>query len=321
MITVSQAHPNIALVKYWGKAPGPGNVPAAPSLSITLDTLCTTTEVENAAKDALVLDGEPADDPKVAACLARLRERWDIPPLNIRTANNFPTAAGLASSASGFAALITAVDAHCDLNMTPQQRSDYARRASGSAARSVFGGFVALQGPSWHGETVLDADAWPLRVVIAIAQTGRKSVSSSEGMQRSAATSPYYPAWVSSTREDFDAALPLLRARDFAGLADLAEFSCLKMHGLMLSSRPGLLYWNAATMTCMHRIREMRADGVPVFFTIDAGPQVKAVCLPEAEQTVVEALSGVDGLQRVLTTGLGQGARVVQPHAGHGGGL
>jgi len=311
MITVTQAHPNIALVKYWGKAPGPGNVPATPSLSITLDTLSTTTEVEDAARDTFVLDGALVADRKVEDCLARLRKRWDIPPLAIRSANNFPTAAGLASSASGFAALITAVDAHCALNMTAEERSDHARQASGSAARSVFGGFVALQGPHWHGETVLDAHEWPLRVVIAIAETERKAVSSSEGMRRSADTSPYYPAWIDTTRNDFVAALPLVRARDFAGLAELSESSCLKMHGLMLSSRPGLLYWNAATMTCMHRIRRMRLDGLPVFFTIDAGPQVKAVCLPEAEQTVVEALSSLEGVQRVLTAGIGQGARLL----------
>ncbi len=309
MSVVVHAHPNIALIKYWGKAPGPGNVPATPSLSVTLDALTTTTEVEQADEDAFYLDGRPVDDAKVARCLAELRERFDVPPLCIRSSNDFPTAAGLASSASGFAALITAVDALCGLGMTPGLRSEFARRASASAARSVFGGFVALEPPAWQGRPVLDAEAWPLKVVIAVTDTSSKAVSSTDGMRLSAATSPYYDAWVESTRRDFDEALTHLGARDFGALAALAEHSCLKMHGLMLATRPGLLYWNAATVACLQRLRALRDEGAAVFFTVDAGPQVKAVCLPESEPAVVEALAAIPGVKDVLSTGLGQGAR------------
>jgi diphosphomevalonate decarboxylase len=307
--TTARAHPNIALIKYWGKAAGPGNVPAAPSLSITLDTLMTRTEVDFAPADRFELDGREVADPKLAACLADLREHYDVPPLAIRSANNFPTAAGLASSASGFAALVTAIDAHCGLGMDQASRSVFARRASGSAARSIFGGFVALSGPAWSATPVLDAAAWPMRVVVAVTAAGPKSVASSAGMRRSM-ESPYYPAWVSSTHEDFDSALALVARRDFPALAELAEYSCLKMHGLMLASRPGLLYWNAATTTCLHRIRELRASGLPVFFTVDAGPQVKAVCLPEAAGTVAAALAETPGVIRILEAGLGAGATV-----------
>ncbi len=311
MVTVTRAHPNIALIKYWGKAPGAGNVPATPSLSITLDTLATTTEVADAAQDSFALDDRVVDDAKVRNFLRRLREHYPLPPLQIRSSNNFPTAAGLASSASGFAALITAIDAHCGLNMSPAQRSDYARQASGSAARSIFGGFVALRGPDWQGEPVAPAAHWSLKVVIAISTSEAKAVSSSEGMTRSAATSPYYPAWVNSTNNDFESALSLIRERDFDAMADLAELSCLKMHGLMLSSRPGLLYWNPTTLACVHRIRQLRGQGVPVFFTIDAGPQVKAVCLPDAAPQVRDALAGITGVQQVLVVGLGPGASIV----------
>jgi diphosphomevalonate decarboxylase len=307
---VAHAHPNIALVKYWGKAPGPGNVPAAPSLSITLDTLVTTTEVAEAERDSFYLDDRPVTDAKVAACLDNLRRRYRIPPLTVRSRNNFPTAAGLASSASGFAALVTAVDALCGLELSPVVRSEFARQASGSAARSVFGGFVALQGPGWQARPLLDPAEWPLRVVIAITETVPKAVSSSEGMRRSAETSPYYRAWVDSTTADFAAASAAVEARDFPTLAELAEHSCLKMHGLMLSSRPGLLYWRGATIACLHQVRALRAEGADVFFTVDAGPQVKAVCLPDSEARVVEALSAVPGVTRVLVAGLGPGAWV-----------
>jgi diphosphomevalonate decarboxylase len=310
--TIACAHPNIALIKYWGKAPRPGNVPAAPSLSITLDSLATRTAVDDAATDSFELNGQAIDDPKLAACLADLRTRYDVRPLAIRSTNNFPTAAGLASSASGFAALVTAVDAHCGLGMDPSTRSIFARRASGSAARSIFGGFVALEGPDWAATPLLDPNAWPLRVVIAVTAAGPKPVASSAGMRRSM-DSPYYPAWVSSTHDDFRAARERIAAHDFAGLAELAEYSCLKMHGLMLASRPALLYWNSATLACLHRIRELRAAGIPVFFTVDAGPQVKAVCLPERAATVRTALAELPGVIEILEAGLGDGARLEQP--------
>lgn len=314
MATTACAHPNIALIKYWGKSARPGNYPAAPSLSITLDALLTTTEVRNCEEaDRIFFDDVEVPDAKVLACLADLRDVYAIPYLEVHTSNNFPTAAGLASSASGFAALIAAINAHCDLGLDPHAQSDRARRASGSAARSVFGGFVALHGPNWVARQVLEPEAWPLKTVIAVTTSEKKSVASSEGMQLSEATSPYYSAWVTSTATDFKSALAMVEARDFDALAALAEFSCLKMHGLMLSTNPGLLYWNPATIACLHAIRELRQQGIPVFFTVDAGPQVKAVCLPEAENDVQSTLQSIAGVERVLTTGLGQGARIVVP--------
>ena len=310
MSVIAHAHPNIALIKYWGKAPGPGNVPATPSLSVTLDTLETTTEVATAERDSVVLNGRPVTDAKIAACLARLRQRFTVPPLAIRSHNNFPTAAGLASSASGFAALVTAIDRLCGLNLGPAERSVLAREASASAARSLFEGFVALEGPEWQARPLLSASDWPLRIVIAVTDTGVKAVSSSEGMRRSAATAPYYDAWVESTRADFAAALRLVAARDFDALAELAEHSCLKMHALMLASRPGLIYWNATTVACLHALRALREMGHAVFFTVDAGPQVKAICLPEDEPPVARALAAVTGVTQILRAGLGAGAWV-----------
>lgn len=325
MSAVARAHPNIALIKYWGKAPEPAsgsdfpvasgsdlpvasNVPAVPSLSITLDTLTTTTKVAESDADALYLNGRPADDPKIAGWLEAVRRHYRVPPLTVRSVNDFPTSAGLASSASGFAALITAIDAAFELGLSPAERSSLARQGSASAARSIFGGFVSLAGPHWQGQPVLDSAAWPLQVVIAVTDTASKSVPSSDGMRRSAATSPYYAGWVESAPEDYDAATAAVAARDFAALGELAEHSCLKMHGLMLSTRPGLMYWNATTLACLHLIRKLRADGESVFFTVDAGPQVKAVCLPDSRAAVTEALASLPGVREVLTTGLGPGA-------------
>jgi diphosphomevalonate decarboxylase len=309
--TTARAHPNIALIKYWGKAPGPGNVPATPSLSITLDTLSSTTSVSEASRDQIVLNGKDVRDEKIQACLDRLRREFAIPPVSIVSDNNFPTAAGLASSASGFAALVTAINAHFDLGLNAQQRSEVARQASGSAARSIFGGFVGLQGPHWTAESVLDAAAWPLSVVIAVTDTSQKSVLSSSGMARSAATSAFYPAWVTTTPEDYREARKIIRARDFPALATLAESSCLKMHAVMMSSSPPMLYWRPATVACMQAIGDLRDNGTAVFFTVDAGPQIKAVCLPEAAATVASRLGEISGVVSTTVVGLGEGARVL----------
>jgi diphosphomevalonate decarboxylase len=305
------AHPNIALIKYWGKQALPGNVPATPSVSITLDSLTSTTTVTASKADQITLNGQQAEDAKISACLSMLREDFEIPPVAISSENNFPTAAGLASSASGFAALITALDAFGNLSLSTEQRTVYARKASGSAARSIFGGYASLSGPDWIGKRVLARDKWPLKVVIAITDENRKSVSSSLGMKTSEQTSPYYDAWVRSTADDYEAALAAIEQRDFERLAELSESSCLKMHGVMMSARPGLIYWNGATVECIHLVRRLRAAGVPVFFTIDAGPQVKAICLPEAFEKVKAELASVPGVVDVLASGLGEGARVV----------
>lgn len=310
-VTTAVAHPNVALVKYWGKQDKAGNLPATPNLSITLSTLSTQTSVRESAHDQLVLNGHEQQDLKVAAWLRQLRESYDIPPLHIETNNNFPTGAGLASSASGFAALITAINEHCALGHNPALCSDLARRGSASAARSIYGGFVALVPPQWQAQKLAPAEHWPLRVVVAVTSHLPKAVGSTEGMQRSRDTSAYYPAWVSGSGQDFEAAASAIEARNFQRLAEISELNCLKMHSLMLTSVPTLSYWTPATLACMETVRELRRQGEGVFFSIDAGPQVKAICLPESQLQVAEQLRETPGVVEVISCELGEGARIV----------
>ena len=309
-MAVAVAHPNIALVKYWGKRPGGDNVPATPSLSITLGGLTTRTQVDAAAEPAVTVNGERVRDAKIDGLVAAMRAQWALPPIAVSTCNDFPTGAGMASSASGFAALVTAVDGTFGLGLSAFERAAWARRGSASAARSVFGGFVTLH-PDQGAHAVLDESEWPLEVVVAITSETRKAVASTEGMERSRTTSPFYPAWMQSTVADFAAACRAVDHRDFAGLAEIAEHSCLKLHALMLSTRPGLLYWNAATVAAIGAVRALQAAGTPVFFTVDAGPQVKAVCLPGSGDEVATRLADTPGVKRVLRVDLGRGARLV----------
>jgi len=322
MKVTAVAHPNIALVKYWGKSDVERNIPAVGSLSITLDGLTTTTSVcfdPELGSDEFVLGGQdaPAMVGRVSSCLDLLRERAGTDVYaRVESENDFPTAAGLASSASGFAALVVAADAALGARLEPAGLADVARQASGSAARSIFGGFVELRlttdGPRpTETRQILEPSKWPLRVAVAVTETGPKEVGSTEGMVRSEQTSPFYTAWVDSAEADLAEARAAIERRDFDALADVSESSCLKMHAVTMSSRPGLIYWNGTTVECIRRVRELRSDGVPVFFTVDAGPQVKAVCAAEVFDQVSAELAVIEGVQRVVASGLGQGARVL----------
>jgi len=320
----AQAQPNIALIKYWGKRDVALNLPVVGSLSITLDSLWTRTSVQFDAalsQDEFLLDGRRDDAQlrRVAKCLDLLRARAGTHVrARVESSNNFPTGAGLASSASGFAALIVAGNAALDLDLSLAEQSIFARRCSGSAARSIFGGYVEWtrgkrdDGSDSLANPMLDASAWPLHVVVAITSKREKAIGSTEGMNRTADTSPYQRAWIDGQETDLVIARAAIQAHDFEKLADISEHSCLKMHALALAAQPGLLYWNAATMDCMHRVRALRASGVPVFFTIDAGPQVKAVCEPQAAAAVAAALREVPGVLDVVETGLGPAARLIE---------
>jgi len=309
----ASAHPNVALIKYWGKRDGGRNIPAVGSLSITLGGMRTQTTLcfdESLTEDRLLLNGEPAvgEQPRLRACLDALRElSGDRRCARIESANDFPTAAGLASSASGYAALAVAGAAALGLDSTHPGLVDVARIGSGSAPRSMFGGFALLRvnGDRMHCEQLLAPEHWPLQVVVAVTRESGKSVTSRDGMRSSRLTSDFYPAWVDSHPADLDSAIEAVAARDFEQLADLSEHSCLKMHAVMMSTRPPLLYWSPATLACIHEIRAMRREGLGVFFTIDAGPQVKAVCLPEARDAVCTRLEALPGVLRLIRGGLG----------------
>ena len=321
------AHPNIALIKYWGKRDTSLNLPAVGSISLTLAALHARTTVRFAADltaDAFVINEHPAQQqaPRLSAFLDRIRA---IAGLNYRahvhSSNNFPTGAGLASSASGFAALAVAACGALQLHLDATTLSELARHGSGSAARSIFGGFVemhhghAVDGHDAVATPLLAPETWPLTVLVAITSEAEKAVGSTAGMERTRATSPYYEAWLTHQEADLQAARLAIIARDFAALGNVAEHSCFKMHALALAAKPPLLYWNPATIAAVETLWRLRDTGVPVFVTIDAGPQVKAVCLPQARPTVEAALMAVPGVQRVMVSSLGRGAYLEQAGA------
>ena len=310
--TTALAHPNIALIKYWGKSNGDLNLPSTPSLSITLSKLTTKTTISTNETDVLCINGQSVQDEKISKFLNSLRQIHTIKNIRIETENNFPTSAGLASSASGFAALTTALNSHFSLGFSKQQISAIARTGSASAARSIYGGFVGLQGPDWEAEPIFKPDYWPLRIVIATINAEKKKTGSSKGMEITRLTSPFYQSWVSEAQKDFDEALTAIRNRNFDKLADLSEKSCLKMIATMISSNPPLIYWAPATLACIQLIRDLRNSGQAVFFTTDAGPQLKAICLPESEAKVMDCLASVVGSENITSCEIGDEAKIIQ---------
>ena len=310
------AQPNIALIKYWGKRDIERNLPAVGSSSITLRDLPTRMSVEfddTLAADTLTVNDVPDARmlPRLSACLDRVAGQ-DRSRAHILSTCNFPIAAGLASSASSFAALTVAAAEAAGRSMSTPELASLAGRASGSAARSLLGGFVELRNTNDDIEVskLCTAEDWPVTVVVAITETGPKPVGSTEAMEISRRTSPFYSNWVEQQEHDLDTARAAIAGRNFQALADIAEHNCLKMHSIMWASRPPMVYWNAATMRCMQAVRKLQGRGVGVFFTIDAGPQVKAVCLPEFAAEVEAELRATPGVTDIMTTGLGEGARV-----------
>jgi len=321
----ARAHANIALVKYWGKRDTVLNLPAVGSISLTLDALHTTTTVVFSPRlkaDELVLNGQPAAAAqlrRVRDFLSHVRNLAGISHFaRVVSENNFPTGAGLASSASAFASLALAATRAAGVELSATSLSELARLGSGSAARSIFGGFVEMNpgtrpdGSDAVAHPLLPPQEWNIRLLIAITSESEKEIGSTEGMEHTAKTSPFYEQWVVSARQDIEAMREAIFQRDFTRLGEIAEHSCLKMHAVALSARPGLLYWNDTTIRLMHTVRQMRREGLPVYFTIDAGPQVKAICLPDIQDTVAQRLRTIPGVLRVIAAGPGPDAHILQ---------
>ncbi|MDE0244049.1 MAG: diphosphomevalonate decarboxylase [Gammaproteobacteria bacterium] len=314
------AHPNVALVKYWGKRPARGNLPAMGSLSLTLGFLSTRTTVRfdpAGGQDALTLNGRrnSRDLKRMQDCLAPLRRRaGESGSATAESRNDFPTGAGLASSASGMAAMALAGASALGLAEDPALVGRAAMAGSGSAPRSLHGGFVLLSidpEGNWSCASLLPPEEWPLKVVVAVTQAGPKQTDSRSGMELTRRTSPFYKAWLASQSADLEDARRAVAQRDFGRLAELSEGNCLRMHAAAMGASPPLVYFNGATVECLHRIKTLAHDNRPVFFTVDAGPQVKAVCLPDVLDEVCDALGQVSGVRQVLSGDLGGGARLI----------
>jgi diphosphomevalonate decarboxylase len=320
MRAIAEANTNIALVKYWGKRDPRLNLPAVGSLSLTLEGLSTRTEVRFdplLSEDALTLNGAPAPVDRITKFLDLVRARAKtMERAHVVSANNFPTAAGLASSASAFAALAMAATHAAGLQLSPRELSVLARRGSGSAARSIFGGFVEMhRGQRDDGEDAFAdpiATDWDVRLVVAVCGEGPKDTLSTDGMGRTAETSPYFAAWVASSEPDLADARRAIAARDLAALGEVTERSCLTMHASAMAARPAVVYFRGVTVEGWRAIQALRRAGTPAWFTCDAGPHVKALTDATHADAVARALGQIPGVTRTRICAPGPGARIVE---------
>ena len=320
----ARACANIALAKYWGKADVKRNVPAVPSISLTLDQLVTETRVRfdpSLTSDAVRLDGRratAAETERVVAMLDRVRREARLRmKAHVNSHNHFPTAAGLASSASGFAALAASASAAAGLRFNARKLSALARASSASAARSIYGGFVELPAGS-PGDADLAArqiaspEHWNLRLVVAATEPGTKKVGSTEGMERARKTSPYYQAWLGEAPKWCRKIKRAVRERDLDALGGAMERSTLAFHCCAITSDPSILYWAPATLAALATVRGLRERGLSVWATMDAGPHVKALCGVGDATRVRQALDQTPGVTRTWVAKPGPDVEVVQ---------
>ena len=321
MDATAVAHANIALVKYWGKVDSAANIPAVGSLSLTLSNLWTRTTVtfrRPLKEDRVFINdhrAKPTEKKRVVRFLDEVRRRTETNHYcEVRSINSFPTAAGMASSASGYAALAVAAMHAAGHPLPPTDSSALARLGSGSAARSIFGGFAELPvgGPEKAPAAIQIADEqfWPLTVLVAITDDTPKPVSSRTAMEMTQRHSPFYAAWVDTAGGDLEAMRAAVLRRDLETVGALAEHSALKMHGLMMSARPGLLYWNPGTVAVIQEVLKLRKEGLAVYFTIDAGPQVKVLCRKRDKATVADRLLALSGVRSLMLCAPGPSAHV-----------
>ncbi len=326
MKATATAHPNIALVKYWGKRDEALILPHQSSLSVTLAPLSVTTSVEFGAElDEVQINGKRAagsERDRVLGLVDAVRQSSPIPldHAKVVSEGDFPSSAGLASSAAAFAALALAARAAAEQPPDVKAASLLARRGSGSACRSVQGGVCIWRkgeredGEDSYAHQLVNERHWPsLRLVVAIVSRDEKDVKSRDGMRSAVETSPYYPAWALDAEREVSVAAQHVQRRDLEALGALAERNAWRMHATSLAADPPLCYLKPATLALIQLLPEQRRKGIPVWFTLDAGPN-PVLLTDEAHTLAVEALARAAGAVDVITCTPGGDARLHDRH-------
>ncbi|WP_342082068.1 diphosphomevalonate decarboxylase [Enterococcus hirae] len=320
----ARAYTNIALIKYWGKKNESLILPMNNSLSLTLDAFYTETEVsfsEAYTEDQFYLDNQLQDEKatkKISTFLDIAREKAGTTKKAKVISQNFvPTAAGLASSASGLAALAGACNEALKLGLDDQALSRLARRGSGSACRSIFGGFVEWEKghddqSSYAHPISSDGFEYHLAMVFLLLNEQKKDVSSRDGMRRTVETSSFYQGWLDSVEADLYQLKQAIKTKNFQLLGETMEQNGLKMHGTTLAARPPFTYWSPDSLKAMQAVRDLRNQGIPCYFTMDAGPNVKVLVQKDHLDKVKTTFSDLFSSQQVISAFAGPGMTIIE---------
>ncbi len=325
-----KANANIALTKYWGKKDASLKTPWNSSTSVTLEGLETTTTVEFDKKyktDVFVLDGKNFEETtdefkevKEQLDIIRGKAKIDL-KAKVMSKNDFPTAAGFASSASGLAALTFASAKAAGLNLSTKELSIISRMGSGSASRSLIDGFAiwhrgsAVDGLDSFAEQIAPKEHWPeFRILGCVVSKNAKKIKSRAGMAQSVKTSPIFETWYTTAEKDAQAMVQLIKDKNFEALGQLAQKNCLLMHACAITTTPPVIYWAPGTLEVMHRVLELQDEGMKCYFTMDGGPQVKIICLEKDVKAIKKEIKKLDFVHDIIECKPGMGPREVKGH-------
>ncbi len=312
---------NLALIKYWGNAFSELNIPINDSISVSLSELQTTTTLEfYQDEDQLILNDSPVS--------GEGRQRFDFVLRHFRmltgvtdnvkivTTNNFPTAAGIASSASGFGAMAHALYEASGLDYSDLQVSSLARLGSGSASRTIHPGFAHWHRGADHETSHATQLAPPnnLRILVTITSPEEKPLSSSKAMLRSKESSPFFAQRGNTANDHIPYLKKALLEWDFATIGEITQREANNLHAVINTTEMGIYYWNRTTVEIIHRIKQLQTSGIPCYYTMDAGPQVKVLVMPEHVKEVEKSLAEIDDIKRIINSGVGFGSQVTQDH-------
>lgn len=316
----TRAHPSLGLIKYWGKLKHAdiANVPATTSIGVSLSSLSTTTTIKVSSQEQsqFILNGQA-----IPALFMRPMLEWlstklpDISylkkPLSITSHNTFPTAAGLASSSSGIAALALGLSKYFRVSLTLQELSELARIGSGSACRSVFGGFTIWRANTLYAEQIPHSHWSDFRVIILAPYIEQKKISSRDAMTLSANTSPYYDTWVRYNNNLVEDAISAILQKDIEKLGVLIRKSYTAMHACSIAAVPSILYWKADSISLIEHAALLRSQGIPVWETMDAGPQVKLITISAYVDTICESVKRHFPNVWIQDNTIGEGCKVI----------
>ncbi len=325
MKSTAIANSNTALVKYWGKYDERLILPMNSSVSLTVDKLSTTTTVGFSSEynnDSVELNGKPAEGKEKSRVVEHLNLIRKLAKSGERakvvSKNNFPTAAGLASSASGFAALTVAACDALDIGLSKRDVSIVARQGSGSSCRSVFGGYVewlaARTSANSYAAQIADENYLDIRDIVVVVEAAKRKHTTRESMQATIKTCPLYKARLEAVKGTFKTVRKAILDKDFTTLGKTAEFDSLLMHATALTTIPAILNWSPATIGVMHAVKDWREDGLECYYTIDTGAHVHVLSRPGDAREAVKRATEVGGVLDVIENKPGKGAEITRKH-------
>jgi len=315
---------NIAFIKYWGNRDAIFRVPLNDSVSMNLDHAFTTTTVAFDAQltdDQIVVGGKDANETtrqRVVAQLDRVRALAKIETkARVASQNNFPMGAGIASSASAFAALSLAATRAAGLELSERELSILARHAAGSASRSIPGGFVewiaGSDSANSFAVSIAPPEHWDLRDVVAIVSAEEKKVGSFEG-HAAAQTSPFLSTRQSGLPARFHLVRRAILSKDLGLLGPAIEEDAIELHMMAMTSRPPIFYWTPEMVRVIQAAHHWRAEGIAVYFTLDAGPNVHLICESKDADQVAARAGAIPAVQRVIVNAPGGAAHLIDQH-------